>query len=102
MTISADCVVADQCATAFEVGDDKTMPSTVFPQRGGSIVGKRAETRSAKQCDKVCAPVALAAQGFVPACRAALHTPTLEVTQGQILSQSPTDATRFWWHLYGS
>ena len=30
-----------------------------------------------------------------------LHT-TLEVTQGQILSQSPTDATRFWWHLYGS
>jgi len=22
--------------------------------------------------------------------------------QGQILSQSPTDATRFWWHLYGS
>ena len=28
--------------------------------------------------------------------------PTLEATQGQILSQSPTDATRFWWHLYGS
>ena len=27
---------------------------------------------------------------------------TLEVTQGQILSQSLTDATRFWWHLYGS
>jgi len=27
---------------------------------------------------------------------------TLEATQGQILSQSPTDATRFWWHLYGS
>ena len=27
---------------------------------------------------------------------------TLEVTQGQILSQSPTDVTRFWWHLYGS
>ena len=26
---------------------------------------------------------------------------TLEATQGQILSQSPTDATRFWWHLYG-
>ena len=28
--------------------------------------------------------------------------PTLEATQGQILSQSPTDATRFWWNLYGS
>ena len=28
--------------------------------------------------------------------------PTREATQGQILSQSPTDATRFWWHLYGS
>ena len=28
--------------------------------------------------------------------------PTLEVTQGQILRQSATDATRFWWHLYGS
>ena len=28
--------------------------------------------------------------------------PTLEATQGYILSQSPTDATRFWWHLYGS
>jgi len=28
--------------------------------------------------------------------------PTLEVTQGQILSQYPTYATRFWWHLYGS
>jgi len=27
---------------------------------------------------------------------------TLETTQGQILSQSPTYATRFWWHLYGS
>ena len=27
---------------------------------------------------------------------------TLQATQGQILSQSPTDATRFWWHLYGS
>ena len=27
--------------------------------------------------------------------------PTLEVTQGQISSQSPTYATR-WWHLYGS
>jgi len=26
---------------------------------------------------------------------------TLEATQGQIVSQSPTDATRFWWHLYG-
>ena len=36
------------------------------------------------------------------------HAPELgqqrvrNVTQGQILSQSPTDATRFWWHLYGS
>jgi len=27
---------------------------------------------------------------------------TLEATQGQILSQSPRDSTRFWWHLYGS
>ena len=27
---------------------------------------------------------------------------TLEATQGQILNQSPTDATRFWWHVYGS
>ena len=26
----------------------------------------------------------------------------LETTQGQIVSQSPTDATRIWWHLYGS
>ena len=26
----------------------------------------------------------------------------LEATQRQILIQSPTDATRFWWHLYGS
>ena len=26
---------------------------------------------------------------------------TLETTQGQIVSQSFTDATRFWWHLYG-
>ena len=26
----------------------------------------------------------------------------LEATQGQNISQSPTDATRFWWHLYGS
>jgi len=29
------------------------------------------------------------------------HT-TLEATQGQILNQPPTDATRFLWHLYGS
>ena len=27
---------------------------------------------------------------------------TLEATEGQILSQSTTDATRFWWHLHGS
>jgi len=27
---------------------------------------------------------------------------TLGVTQGGVLSQSPTDATRFWWHLFGS
>jgi len=27
---------------------------------------------------------------------------TLSATQWQIISQSPTDATRFWWHLYGS
>ena len=27
---------------------------------------------------------------------------TLEVTHGQILSQSPTDATRFRWRLYWS
>ena len=32
----------------------------------------------------------------------ALSRSTLEETQGQILSQSPTDATRFWWHFYGS
>ena len=28
--------------------------------------------------------------------------PTLESTQGQITSKSPTDATRFWWHWYWS
>jgi len=33
-----------------------------------------------------------------PACRA----PPLSATQGQILSQSPTDATRSWWHLHGT
>ena len=27
---------------------------------------------------------------------------TLEATQGQMSSQSSTDSTRFWWHLYGS
>jgi len=27
---------------------------------------------------------------------------TLEATQRQILRQSPTAATRFWWHLHGS
>ena len=27
--------------------------------------------------------------------------PTLEVTQGQILSQTSTDTTRFWWHFAG-
>ena len=32
----------------------------------------------------------------------ALPWTTLEVTQGQILSQSPTDATSSRWHLYGS
>ena len=30
------------------------------------------------------------------------HDQEDQVTQGQILSQSPTDVTRFWWHLYGS
>jgi len=33
---------------------------------------------------------------------AAFRVPTMEVTQGQIGSQSPTDAARFWWHLYSS
>jgi len=31
--------------------------------------------------------------------RSVLLLTALEVTQGQILSQSPTDATRFWWEL---
>ena len=31
-----------------------------------------------------------------------LRLSALEVTRGQISSQSPRDATRFWWHLYGS
>ena len=31
-----------------------------------------------------------------------ISNPTLEVTQGQISSQSHSDATRFWTHLYGS
>jgi len=30
-----------------------------------------------------------------------ISEPTLEATEGKILSQSPTDATRFWWHLAG-
>ena len=34
--------------------------------------------------------------------RAFVSVPTLEATQGHISSQSPTDATRSWWHLYGS
>jgi len=32
--------------------------------------------------------------------RARARSATLEATQGQILSQAPTDATRFWWHLW--
>jgi len=44
------------------------------------------------------APCALAAQHIMHQ----LPQTTLEATQGQILNQSPTDATRFWWHLYGS
>ena len=35
-------------------------------------------------------------------CLTARYSPTLEATQVQILSQSPTDATRFWCHLCGS
>ena len=31
-----------------------------------------------------------------------VRNPTLEATQGQILSSSPTDAARFWWGLYRS
>ena len=27
---------------------------------------------------------------------------SLETTRGQIFCVAPTDATRFWWHLYGS
>ena len=34
--------------------------------------------------------------------KSAGESATLDVPQGQILSQYPTDATRFWWHLYGS
>jgi len=30
-----------------------------------------------------------------------LRRSALEGTQGKILTQSPTDATRFWWHLPG-
>ena len=32
----------------------------------------------------------------------ALFPATLEATKGQIVSQSATDATRFWWRVYGS
>jgi len=60
---------------------------------------------------ELAAAVLVGAQRFLPPCpsnRAAmgvrgpreLSQPTLEATQGQIVSQSPTDATRFWWHLW--
>ena len=35
-------------------------------------------------------------------CTRALVDATLEATQGEILSQSPTDATQFWWRVHGS
>jgi hypothetical protein len=28
--------------------------------------------------------------------------PTLEITQGQVLNESPTDITQFWCYLYGN
>ena len=51
----------------------------------------------------IAGPVELSAQtaGCGGAVGSGCHA-TLEETQGQIFSQSPTDATRFWWNLYGS
>ena len=47
-------------------------------------------------------PVTVTGPPFFTMLRPTLRSvPTLEATQWQILSQSPTDATRFWWHLYG-
>ena len=49
---------------------------------------------SEEEADALLIQLAQRAGGIVPLL--CCPPPTLEATQGQILSQSPTDATRFW------
>ena len=56
------------------------------------------ETRQLKRLGSL---IGLVVRSQVRPIRGPALTTTLEVTQRQILSQYPTHATRFWWHLYG-
>ena len=53
----------------------------LFPEGGGGAP-PREEARALEEALEACKELVAA---------------TLEATQGQIVSQSPTDATRFWW-----
>ena len=74
-------------------------PRLIDPTEGGRLSGGR-RTRyctESREGSKAAIDSAKEHPGYT-----IQEVTTLEVTQGQILSQSPTDATRFWWYLYGS
>jgi len=48
--------------------------------------------------EKICQPARNMGRLQLGVALASVRTSTLETTQ----VRSPTDATRFWWHLYGS
>jgi len=81
-----------------------TKPVTPTPERhsaGGTLVLWLAAQPGLAAAVKVRLVVAVApVADLVQGCRPRLTI--LEATQGQILSQSPTDATSSRWHLYGS
>ena len=80
-------------------GTDQGDFTARFVSKALAWTGGDSSPRSATPPPPAPRPPGLPTQ-FVSSCISCIST--LEATQGQILSQFPTDATQLWWHLYGS
>ena len=85
----------DSCITQLKVqGPSRTCNERKEEEEGACGEREVFRTRNARGVQILCVAIQKKTQ--------IERYTTLEATQGQILSQSPTHATRFWWHLYGS
>ena len=71
-------------------------------QGGPKPRGLQLNTGLASRCTRKGCGIARCTCGSTSLTARSSSSAAPKVTQGSTLSQSPTDATRSWWHLYGS